>query len=237
MDDDKSVEDLLAIHDRHRDRLEKRLGYEWKMSFSLWAALGAIGVTMLTGKHASAPCWVLAIVYGSVFVLVIVYIYVWLRDIANRNISDRNKAKLYLDEVTEREDKSLSDSRRALRKKYEKDAKKICECWLCDSGVITQIVITICLAAIILVAVTALHGDGAKQSLSVEVAGGTVDVTMQITRGKVDVTLAPAGVSGGTSAGIQERATAQPDRKTREATSKADSDVPTTKPASQNVSH
>lgn len=94
IDKDK-VEALLAVSQKHRDRLEKRRGFEWKFFWALWTAIGTFAIALATEKMRlpSWGCHVFVVASAAIAVACVV----WMHGVQKHNRADTQLARFYLD--------------------------------------------------------------------------------------------------------------------------------------------
>jgi uncharacterized membrane protein (DUF485 family) len=91
---------LLAIHDRHRDRFEKRRSYEWKIAFGFYTLLVAVGALLYTGQLASDSVCVRLLLALTVFLASFFYVGMWVRECMKRHEDDRELSKIWFKHAT-----------------------------------------------------------------------------------------------------------------------------------------
>jgi len=94
LDQKQTIDAYLAISKRHRDRMDQRRSYEWKVNLALWSGLGFIaGQALRGGTRANfCSCWL------WIPILMVAGAYVpWIWIIGKHNHYDSDRAKDYLD--------------------------------------------------------------------------------------------------------------------------------------------
>lgn len=86
---------LLEVHDRHRERLNVRMSYGWKISLALWSALAVLAVGLLRGSVLPEAPRLLLVLRLGCGLLFAVYVW-WVFAVGHRNYKDRNQAMNYM---------------------------------------------------------------------------------------------------------------------------------------------
>jgi len=132
---------LMMIHDAHRRRFENRQTYEWKVCLAVWSALGLLAGSVATGRAQIALTPTRQYIGLGLLVLIVgVFIFLWQYGLARRFNSDRRQEKRALDKAMKLLDPSFKP----------KPISNDCFLWQFSST--TQIVITLCLAGLVILA-------------------------------------------------------------------------------------
>ena len=97
-----NVDMLLALQGRHRARMDQRISHAWKISLSLWAALGFFGAAIAASPSAvpwKSVWWEAAVLLVLALVLV-AYVW-WAIRVGKWNIKDSDLARKYLQKAEE----------------------------------------------------------------------------------------------------------------------------------------
>jgi hypothetical protein len=92
------VDVMLKLADASWKSMDTRRAYEWKVSFGLWAGLGALAGFLLKGQAsplASWQCWEVVIAALGLVIVAAVHIFVWIRAVHERNHNDVRRAHHY----------------------------------------------------------------------------------------------------------------------------------------------
>lgn len=138
---------LIEMTKIHRERLNSRRSYQWKINLALWSGLGLLAGSIATGRDQlnviSSP-WIWG--SGSVVLMFIFTAhlrFVW--GIATRNKSDKDLAKEKLD--------LAEDQIQEIAKKQKKRFIKSSSCPFWDYSFFSEIIITACLIGLVVLAV------------------------------------------------------------------------------------
>jgi hypothetical protein len=92
---------LLDLSKLHRERLERRRSYEWKVNLALWAGLGALAGVLAT-KEVNLDewrCWVPWFAGGILVLIGAVFTFVWIRTLCTQNNQDSRLAESFAREA------------------------------------------------------------------------------------------------------------------------------------------